>query len=86
MYPLYPVFLRVSAADNPATPAPTITIFSFWLMFSFPSYLYSGALLHPYLGTLTFITPSTLSTANVLSPLKTGPWLGSPVAIEKPAL
>jgi len=48
--------------------------------------LYSGAELHPFLGTLTLILPSNLSTWKVFKPLKTGPAYSCPVLIEKPAL
>jgi hypothetical protein len=85
IYPLYPTFLRVYAADKAEAPAPIITIFWLALILFFPITFGAGVLLQS-LGILTLINPSTLYISNVFKPSKTGPWFDSPVWIENPAL
>lgn len=51
MMPLYPVFRRVSAADNAVAPAPMITICLDLSTFSAPISAGAGEASHPVFGT-----------------------------------
>lgn len=51
MRPLYPVSLKVSAADIAAGPAPMITIFLLLSTLFSPSVGFTGAFYQPTLGT-----------------------------------